>query len=203
MGSNDNVKFNNIRKGVLFEKEGRMALQWFKRVDWIYELSEDCSWKQTIITVPQTVHFYDLRNVLRLSINTTGLITVHAGYAWDGCSPKFTVRNSKTIIGTPEGLLYLDKTLGKNHRRKTYYASLVHDALYQFLDEAAASAATTHTNNQPLYTRQQADRCFHALLKETHFLWAGVYFAAVRVFGGRFRRRTKERRKTVGKISYS
>ena len=47
------------------------------------------------------------------------------GYAWDGCTPKFEFLDF--VIGTPDGRLdYLTE------KPITYYASLVHDAIYQY-----------------------------------------------------------------------
>ncbi|MGF1704987.1 hypothetical protein [Enterovibrio baiacu] len=66
-----------------------------------------------------------------LAISTDGTITVKAnetGYAWDGCTPKWSVLNL-VIIGTPDG--HIDYRTMKPF---CFYASLVHDALYQYLD---------------------------------------------------------------------
>ncbi len=54
--------------------------------------------------------------------------THYKGYAWDGCSPKFKIKD--WYFGTWEGVLNFDT--GQN---KTYYASLIHDAFYQFAKE--------------------------------------------------------------------
>lgn len=55
-------------------------------------------------------------------------ITIHRGYAWDGCSP--AVRLPGGIwLGTPDGPLMADG------RPQTFYASLVHDPLCQWADE--------------------------------------------------------------------
>lgn len=66
-----------------------------------------------------------------LTISTSGRVTVKAnenGYSWDGCTPKWSVLNL-FIIGVPDG--HVDYRTGQPY---TYYASLVHDALYQYLD---------------------------------------------------------------------
>ncbi len=54
---------------------------------------------------------------------------------------------------------------------KTYYASLVHDALYQYLDTIPIP-------------RKEIDRVFLEMLKETAFPLAFLYYIAVRIFGG-------------------
>lgn len=66
-----------------------------------------------------------------LHISENGTVTVKAnenGYAWDGCTPKKSFLNL-AIIGTPDGHINY-----RTMKPYTYYASLVHDALYQYLD---------------------------------------------------------------------
>ena len=63
-------------------------------------------------------------------ISEEGRATVKAneGYAWDGCTPKKSFFNL-FIYGTPDG--HIDY---RTMRPFTYHASLVHDAIYQYLD---------------------------------------------------------------------
>ncbi len=71
-----------------------------------------------------------------LEITTSGLIIVKSndtGYSWDGCTPKWSVLNL-FIVGTPDG--HIDHRTMKPY---TYYASLVHDVLYQYLDTVPVS----------------------------------------------------------------
>jgi hypothetical protein len=70
-----------------------------------------------------------------------GEITIPAGYKWNGCTlaPDF---------------------------KKTYYASLVHDALYQYK-----------------CGRKLADKVFYKMLKEEGFKLAWIYYAGTRIFG--------------------
>ncbi|MFC2087780.1 DUF1353 domain-containing protein, partial [Bacteroidota bacterium] len=98
-----------------------------------------------------------------LSISKKGKITVKGsykeGYAWDGCSPKMNLFHF--TCGTPDGAL---KRFEKgDYKPYTYYASMVHDALYQYKRCA------------PI-TRKKADRIFYIMLKESGFMWAGVYY---------------------------
>ena len=102
-----------------------------------------------------------------LSISTSGTITVKAndsGYAWDGCTPKWSLLNL-WVIGTPDGHI--------NHRTMkpyTYYASLIHDALYQYLDTVPVS-------------KQAIDQLFLTMLGD--FKPRQLYYLAVRLLGGR------------------
>lgn len=83
-----------------------------------------------------------------MMINVDGLLTIFKGYSWDGTtlSPDFA---------------------------ETYFPSLVHDALYQFLP------------NTPM-TRKQIDDIFLKMMKEANFKYARIYYRAVRWFGGIF-----------------
>lgn len=101
-----------------------------------------------------------------LSISSSGTITVKAndsGYAWDGCTPKWSLLNL-WVIGTPDGHI--------NHRTMkpyTYYASLVHDALYQYLDTVPVS-------------KKNIDQLFLAMLGD--FKPRVIYYLMVRLLGG-------------------
>ena len=72
------------------------------------------------------------------------------------------------IIGTPEG--EINPETGKS---KTYYASLIHDALYQFSEDL-----------KDKISRRQADKEFHEMLRAEKFRPADIYYAAVRIFAG-------------------
>lgn len=105
-----------------------------------------------------------------LKISPDGKIHINGscynGYAWDGCTPKWEFLDF--TMGTPDGRLdYL--TL----KPMTYYASMVHDILYQHKAEIPISRLT-------------ADKLFYKLLKESGFMWAGFYYAMVRIAGGLF-----------------
>ena len=102
-------------------------------------------------------------------LDPDGMITVKGthsgGYSWDGCSPKWKIKDM--YFGTPEAVL--------NHatrQSKTYYASLIHDIFYQFSSEI-----------KDLVTRQQADRELYAILKRDGFGMARWYYYAVRLGG--------------------
>jgi len=114
-------------------------------------------------------------------------LTTRRTYAWDGCSPK-RLFYWLAILGTPDWhkkemdvkTLLPDgsgqwKVENKNvYWQLTDYASLVHDALYQYLDSI------------PL-EKSQVDQLFHEMLKEAGMLCCvrGVYHLAVKYFGGK------------------
>jgi hypothetical protein len=100
-----------------------------------------------------------------VSIAGDGLLTIDAGYRWDGCTPKWAFFDM--VFGTPEGIL--DNASGKS---KTYYASLVHDALYQL-------STYTFSINERLI----ADNLFYTMLREADFKAAVLYHAVVKTFG--------------------
>jgi len=103
-----------------------------------------------------------------LKIDDDGIITLLAsfekGYAWDGCSPKGNFID--ITWGTPDGMLDI-KTL----KPKTYYASMIHDVLYQYKDFHQI-------------TRKETDQLFYKMLKDANFKLAGLYYAVVRIGGG-------------------
>ena len=109
---------------------------------------------------PEDLIFRDKTGVVRLVIEQGGRITVTRGYAWNGCSPKICVFD--LLLGTPEGVVHV-----RTGKPKTYYASLVHDALYQFLPDGL-----------PL-GRRHADRFFLLLLAESEFALRWLYWGAV------------------------
>ncbi len=102
-----------------------------------------------------------------LKISKDGVITVKAnekGYAWDGCTPKKSFLNL-LIIGVPDG--HIDHRTMKEY---TYYASLIHDALYQYLDTI------------PI-TKEEVDLLFLKMLGD--FKLRHIYYFFVKYFGAR------------------
>lgn len=106
-----------------------------------------------------------------LEITEDGKMTIFGtnqdGYAWDGCSPKWIWRD--LVWGTPDGRLHYHKDRDR-YKPITYYASMLHDVLYQF------------KNDVPI-TRKEADSIFQDNLRLVRFKWSGLYFFAVRTFG--------------------
>lgn len=140
---------------------------------WIFRLEADYSY--------QTGAAAEFLESKWLRIETSGLITVKAGYAWNGCSPKFSVLDL-FVLGTPDGIVNVGTM-----RPKAYYASLVHDALYQYF--------SYHS-----FSRKEADLIFRSILRRDRFLLGPVYYFFVRAFGWLG---LLGRKKTVGSFEFS
>jgi hypothetical protein len=145
---------------------------------WVFELEQDFSWESEF-TFTDDFAFKDKTGIVRLILLRNGKMTVNKSYAWDGCSPKICICD--VLFGTPDGVVD-----SRTRKPKTYYASLVHDALYQFLPDGV-----------PL-TRKQADGCFLRLMNETGFAPRHLYYLAVRIFGGLFAHVGRKIRKSNG-----
>ncbi|WNC72488.1 hypothetical protein RGQ13_00515 [Thalassotalea psychrophila] len=100
-----------------------------------------------------------------LKISKDGLVIVKAsndGYSWDGCTPKWSFFNL-FVFGVPDG--HYDH---RTDKKFTQDASLVHDALYQYLDTIPV-------------TKKQVDDLFLVMLGD--FKLRYIYYVFVRVFG--------------------
>jgi hypothetical protein len=152
-------------------------------VRWIYVLDKDYVYN-IIHRLPsgwnEGYAFIDKKGNRRLEIHPNGDLKVVARYAWDGCTPKFKVFDF--LIGTPDGA---PNNLTK--KPKTYYASLVHDALYQFLEI------------NPSVSKLQADKIFRELLSRDGFAPRNIYYFFVVIFGGLSHRFTRRKRAYDGK----
>jgi hypothetical protein len=104
-----------------------------------------------------------------LKLSKDGQIVVkgthYKGYSWDGCSPKFKIKD--WYFGTWEGVLNFD-----TGQSKTYYASLVHDVFYQFAKDVRA-----------FIRREEVDKEFLNILKRDGMRAAWLYYLGVRLFG--------------------
>ena len=103
-----------------------------------------------------------------LRLDPDGKVTIKKGYAWDGCTPKWSILGL-FVIGTPDGHV---KIKDENENPWTHDASMVHDAFYQYLDTVPVS-------------KKDIDRQFYLMLKEVKFPLARIYYFFVSVFGGR------------------
>lgn len=137
-------------------------------VCWIYKLDQDFIYNVRKY-LPKDwgggFEYYDKKNRLRMIIDVSGNLKVFAGYRWDGCTPKFSIFD--ILIGIPDGVPNV-----KTDRPKTYYASLAHDVLYQFLDV-----------NADVLPKRKADYIFLELLARDNFAPRYVYWFFVWVFG--------------------
>ena len=145
---------------------------------WLFCLETNYSWQSPFV-LDRDWAFRDDKGHTRLLLTAEGVITVIKGYAWDGCTPKVCFLD--LVLGTPDGVVYLG-----TRKPKTYYASLIHDALYQFLPE------------DPPLKRAQADRCFLLLMGEHKFALRHIYWLAVRLLGWISRPITRRTRQTFG-----
>ena len=131
----------------------------------LYILTSDIGYNTSIQGYSKIIN--DKNNNPILKIDSNGCLYIFKGYAWNGCSPKFKFGN--LIIGTPEG------EEDSNGYPKTYWASLIHDALYQLSE---------YTFNKS--DRKIADNIFLSLLQKNDFKYATIYFNMVRLFGWMF-----------------
>lgn len=108
--------------------------------------------------------------------------TVRRTYAWDGCSPKrwfFWI----ALFGTPdwgdtlENIVTINDQGDKEYAKvvlwqRAHHASLVHDALYQYLDEIPID-------------KQDVNQLFREMLEQSGFCpWiASIYYHATQLFG--------------------
>jgi len=106
-------------------------------------------------------------NWFKLSKDGTVMVkgTNYKGYAWDGCSPKFKIKD--WYFGTWEAVLNFD-----TGQSKTYYASLIHDVFYQFAKEI-----------RKFVQRKEVDKELYSILKRDGMRFAKVYYVSVRLFG--------------------
>lgn len=145
-----------------------------KSVTWKYRLEENHSWDSGE-EVCDDYYFFDRKRRLRLVIEKSGRITVMKGYSWNGCSPKFCFFD--ILFGTPDGVVY-----EPSGRPKAYFATMIHDVLYQFLHDCLP------------YSRRTVDGFFLRLLKESEFRPRWIYWIVVRGVGGISRMFTRRKR---------
>jgi hypothetical protein len=123
-------------------------------------------------------------SLVNLNDNTVNYdFSVKHAYAWDGCTPKrwfFWL----VLIGTPdwaqkiEDIRTIDNETPCKKKeqfwQQAHHASLVHDALYQYLDSIPIP-------------KRDVDNLFHEILIESGFssIMAKIYHLAVRYLGAR------------------
>jgi hypothetical protein len=137
------------------------------KLHWIYILEKNFTYNiGNYFSEPlgQACAFEDSRGNRWLELYPDGRAVILAGYAWDGCTPKWSLFDIP--IGVPDGI-----PNSYTCKPKAYYASLVHDALCQFQNA-----------NLPV-TRKSADYIFLEILTRDEFALRHIYWAAVRIFG--------------------
>ncbi len=147
-------------------------------VKWLYKLQEDFYY-QSRYKFDSDYAYLDEKGVTRMEIYQDGVIRILNDYCWDGCSPKFKMLDIP--FGTPDGI-----TDPNTLRPKTYYASLVHDALCQFflLDVGLS--------------KREVDKVFLDLMGKSKFKPRYLYYAFVRIFGYLLLLKDKLFRRNVG-----
>lgn len=100
------------------------------------------------------------------SLSKEGIFRLRPPFYWNGATPK--VNFIGITWGTPDGALNM-----ATMKPATYYATMVHDALYQ--------------SDIPI-TRRQADECFVYLARRDGFKLWKLYNFFNRTFGGFYRR---------------
>jgi hypothetical protein len=169
-------------------------------VKWLYKLDKDKNpwnpkdeeglWRpKNFVELNYELECYDKKedgeDQLCLIAHRDGSFTIKKEYAWNGCTPKFGFFD--ILIGTPDGVVH--KGTGKP---KAYYATMIHDSLYQFIP--------VMPDDVPL-TRKVADAFFLELLEREEFILRWIYWLAVRIFGSiAMRGRKSVTRKTNGYV---
>jgi hypothetical protein len=142
---------------------------------WVYTLTQGYSWHSGL-SFEHDQEFRDVDGKVRLILWKSGLITVSSGYSWDGCSPTFQIFD--LLIGVPDGATDI-----RTGMPKTYYASLIHDALCQFYDQGLGM------------TWLQVNQCFLRLLEEADFAPRRIYYWMVKIYSGRLRNAVRRLRR--------
>ena len=127
---------------------------------WVFKISEPI----TINTLIKDVEFENEWILLLPDGDVTVKASSETPFCWDGATPKFNILD--IVIGTPDGVV--DMHTGK---AKTYYATLLHDALYQFAPRG-------------LVSRKQADKIMLEEMRKTKFKPRLIYYAVIRLLGG-------------------
>jgi Protein of unknown function (DUF1353) len=172
---------SNVRSQVRCYRESENAMAF--AVKWIFELQSNYEVNLrdfAAVDISEHCVFEDSKGVIRLELFPAGRAVVKGGYAWDGCTPKFSVFD--IVVGVPDGVP--NRTTRKP---KAYYASLMHDVLYQFLDAGSP------------VSRAKADKVFLGILARDAFAPGWIYYAAVRVFGGLTRLIARRVRRYAGR----
>jgi len=126
---------------------------------WIFKLTEDFTLATDCTGITFRSDWF--------TIAGDGRMTIRKGYAWDGNSVKLDVFDL-FIIGTPDGIIDV-----RTMKPKTWFASLVHDALYQYYGYHGL-------------LRSEMDMIYLLLARKANFFPAPLYYAVIRMLGWAF-----------------
>ncbi len=101
------------------------------------------------------------------TLTSKGILYVHTGFTFDGCTPKFkiTLGGKTFIIGTSDGCL------GQDGYPLLFHASLKHDVLCKI-----------YSKNPSIYPRKTIDKEFQKDMKTVKWKWRGLYYSFVRLY---------------------
>lgn len=140
-------------------------MNWINNILYLIGIRDYWKWKLNEDYAFEDEYFEGIEADLEWASIHNGELTIKAGYAWNGCSPKKKFFDL-FYFGTSDGVIDVE-----TGHQKAYYASLVHDCLYQY----------------QLIERKHADRIFYKLLHEAEFAPAKLYYLAVKWFGRRWK----------------
>ena len=131
-----------------------------QRHNWKYKLKEDKPF--LLAWLPPHIRL----DLPWISI-ANSVLTVKAGYAWDGASP------SGLFWDTWDGPMCEEEELPL-----TYWATLLHDAIYQYIREIAEVLGWPIRR-----VRRRGDKSFLDEMRKKKFDYSRLYYRAVRAFG--------------------
>ena len=103
-----------------------------------------------------------------------GVCTIHKGYSWDGCSPKYEIFGK--VFGVWDGKeIFHQEVFDRDQQLK--YASLIHDVFCQFFDSMPDEV-----------TRKKIDESFYLDCNRVNFKLSWLYYQAVRFYSKRIRK---------------
>ncbi len=147
----DTIKIPNFREGFEYcELSGPQGNREYR-----FKTKHSVIIQCNLVPKGKAISFRDSKNKEWVYIDSTHMI-IMKGYAWDGCSPKRWIP-LLGWVGTPDF-------------EQTRLASLVHDALCQFLE----------TEHFP-FDRKVCDQIFKQILIQSHFNLVKLYYIGVRM----------------------
>ena len=140
--------------------------------------------------------FADTEGRKVLTLKSPCTITVHRGYRWDGCSPKFNFLWLDLFwVGTPDGLIIGSdrpkegpdeaKHIPITHERVTHLASVIHDALGYCKRDPEMPELFKAQGKDLWFSpgRRRRDLLFLEHLRRKQHTLRYVYYAATVLFG--------------------